>query len=977
MKRLLLLLLAAFFTIGCGSETNDFVAVSTGTSNTQQRPFAGKLFLGEGIPNAQISIEDLNGQNLATTTTDMSGNYILTTSLPPDFRVFARVGTNLVFAREIRDFGTTPTFGAITIPTTLASGLSQANPSRPLPDIESEVRRLLQIPQNVRLDSMTESVGSSFSHLAFFVRAAQNGGIESYLNALLANDAAIGSPFLLRRDTVGGSLAGIEPQVADVLARLQANPNLVRSTQRLISRGIQNPVIGQLGSTGVGNSGTASAIRAQELAAADVLKFIGTNIGSAIIGQVTTTATSTGYTWVAEQLGGHFGTTVELDAISAQLDDIQTQLDQIVSLLTDAAISAQVTTLNGFKDDIKAKQNSLFMAYDDTKQDADYFNNMPAPNTLPQSVQNTLDTLSADSTLNALTNDVDKLQEYLTGSTKPSTTTALEYPPILVNTSSSGTTSQPNLLLELRNSVLSQNGIVVNSDTQQFGNFPVRSSVLLDQIMGPFEGYGQAQVLGANLIGEAAHQSSNPQNQIRKAQAYADNVARSLQNSRAQLPGYPESDRYFIDLQNGLMWHMYAQGPRDVDDAQDWAETYRGDDGNTSGWHLPSWDELKTLQLRAAWAAGNGNSYDFSNTMAGLSKLGFDLSAITNIPSSVNGQSTFANNVGEPYVLTADWTFDSGVFGSNDWGFDEGLRFTLTSNNFSEEPLATVNGERAAFFVCRTLGSEPCIDINPPRIASGSNNGNWPSSFNAFPKESEEPSVAVFTGFESPSITSTAVSLTGTYVFNVGDQSYTVGNASTTATAGTNYTRSNTYSATRFVPPTYFLTNDNAGSTVSSYPSDFGTITNHVNSTQATTVTLASLGLVGGVFPSVIQRTFTLSTPGTTQISLKQLQISPRNRTFDLETTDSVDQQFVAVGFYSDNSVQDLTNRVTWTVVDQSTGNPTPGATFANDQAGLLVLKKSDGLTVNLLTVKATIAETSGNPTSSGSDSTSIRVLLD
>jgi hypothetical protein len=970
---MLVMLLVVSGLVGCGSDNDEFTF--NPNSLLVNQPFAGKLFLGATIGGAQITVEALDGSVLATSTTDATGNFLIRTLLPPDFRVIAKLSDGSALSREIRGFGSTQTFGSITVPSTLVSRLSQANPGESLETLEAQARQLLGMPQDANLNATSESVQSSFSHLAFFVRASQNGGLESYLNLIISSPGAAEVPYLLRRDVFNGSFNGLDIRLADVLGARLTDPILRRSTERLLSRGIPNPVIGPLGYRRSAQSGPITLVRAQEIAAADVLKFVGEAVGSSIIGQVTTTASATGYTWVAEQLGGHFGTTVELDAITQQLTDIQTTLDGIVTTLNDDKIASQVSDLSVFKDDIKNRQNDLVQAYDNAKNnDANYFNDQPGTSTLPADVVNVVNSLSQSATLDALTQDVEKLQEYLTGSTTPSSTGAIEYPPILVNVTNIGTDSAPNLLLELRDSILNKNGIVINSDTQQFGNFPVRSSVLLDQVLGPFEGYSQSQILGANLIGEAAHQSPTPGNDIPRAQAYADNVARSLQNTRAQFPDYPRSDNYFIDLQNGLMWYMVAQAPMPVTDAQAWAENFRGDEGSTPGWHLPSWDELKSLQIRGAWAASSGESFDFANTQTGLEKLGFNFDAVTTYD---NTNSSFD---GLAFLVTADWTYNNGLIGDNVWGFGEGLVFPLSTDNFKDRPeVVGLDDSRnnGAFLVCRTIGSAPCIDINPPLIAEGTNSGDWPDSFAGQPKESEETSVAVFSGFASVNVPAGVVEFVSEWTFNTGDQSFQVGTATTPATTGTTYVRSNTYQSGNSLPPVYFLTNDNAGSTFSSYPDDLGSVTNHANSQVVTTVTYGSLGLSSGVFPSVISGTFTFSTAGVTEVSLAQLQISPRNLTIDMESTDTAEQQFVAVGFYSDSTSKDLTNQVTWTVVDTNTNAATAGAAFANDVNGLLKLDKTMGLTVENLTVSASINDSGSNPSNVGDDTTAVRLLLD
>jgi hypothetical protein len=991
LKFLVIVLLAAFGLAGCGGDDDSFVI--TGTSNNfTSRPLHGKLFLGQTVAGVPITVEGLDGRVLAQSQTDGSGNFTVSTLLPAAFRVRAALSDDLIFAREIRGFDSEDTFASITIPTTMASLLAQANPGQPLDAIEAQVRELLVMPTGSYLGATAENVAYGFSHLDFYAKAANQGGVRAYLEQILTTgQPPAQAPFLLRLESLAAlgvgtspqSASGLEQELANVIFPLTDQEKQILAASRLISRGVNNTVVGALGFKGTPAQvnlpqSAARNVRPQALGILkDTLGFVGNAVGSAIIGQVTTVGTQAGYTWIAEQLGGHFGTAVELDEILADLEAIADDLTLILSTLDQETLDNELADMVGWSNDIVDVQNSLVEAFDDAKSDPDYFDDLPGP--LSPTVQSTLQTLKASSIITRLESDINQLTQYLTGAATPAASVSIEYPPIVVNTTGNSNSGLVNVLTSMRTLILNQNGIVPTAASQKFANFPVRSSYFLDQVTTPLEGHARSLVLGAHMMGEAGHQSLSPTTDIPKAQAYADNVAKSLQNIRAQLPGYPTSDNYFIDLENGLMWYMVVQSPQTTADAEAFANSFTGDDGNTRVWRLPTWDELKTLQVRAAWAASGGASFDHENTALGLQKLGFDT---TNLEDFVD---PFGNDYG-PTLLAANWTYDNGIFGSNSWNLQTGdgdcISGAITYNLFSSSPTPLYTNETSSFVMCRTLGSSPCLDIDPPLIITGANAGTWPGIFAGQPLQGEEPSVAILTGMGTASVSNGSVVFSDVeWTFNVGaTEGYTVGNGSTVSqTYSTQYERSNPYTSSTSLPPIYFQTNDSAGISVSSYPSSFGQVTPHANSNESSDVNAFSLGLVNNVYPSVLTTSFSYATESPTPISLKTLQITPRNQTVDLVVNPSESRFFLAVGFYSDRKTANLTPSVTWTATDAATGDPAEGVTFVTSNGaptGEVLFTRNGANIPPLINLTATINDSSGNPTNVGSDTTLVAITL-
>ena len=179
------------------------------------------------------------------------------------------------------------------------------------------------------------------------------------------------------------------------------------------------------------------------------------------------------------------------------------------------------------------------------------------------------------------------------------------------------------------------------------------------------------------------------------------------------------------------------------------------------------------------------------------------------------------------------------------------------------------------------------------------------------------------------------------------------------------------YTNTTLHPPVYFTQDDSTRVSVSNYEGSFAQITPHINANQSTTITLHALGYANNTSPTNIKGTVASPT-SSPQLSLTSIQVAQRNVVISVEGGDA-QQQFVATGFFSDGSVQDLTEEVTWTVTGASSG-----ASFAAADAGLLKLTQADllglGVASVTLTVQADIDVTSGNPTKVGTDQTAVLV---
>ncbi len=936
---LLLLLSFTCLMTGCGSSNEEFVFTNTSPSSpATNNNLNGMLFLGVPVEGVPVELRSLNGEVLATQTTDVMGNFIFPGPHPPDFRLVATLSNGSQFSREVRDFAGQE-YAVINVPTTLVSLLAQGNTEESLEVHRSSIRAKLGLPSNSDLNFVEESVGIGFSHIAFFARAANAGGLGPFIQSIATSGAGPSSRFLLRENTLDSPLSDLAPELMDRLQAHRSDQRLRLSVRMLMARGLDNRESLSL----------ESGVNAQF---GEVVGGLVASVAAGLVTNVISDGVGVVYTWVAEQLGWHYGTTVEMDEILQAIQGVADGVQAIANTQTQQEIQNGIDAMNTAVTSITSDTNSLINAISKANQDENYFSNEPSTSTLPTDITNYLNVARAGATIENYNSYLTLMAQWMTGASQ---IPVGNNPPIVVE---SNYDAQMNLIDLTRLSVLQeQNGITLNSGTQAYMHFPVRTSNFLDQVLQPWQNYAVYQSLAAYQLAEAAHSSGTPASEIVSAQVAIDNMARSLQSQRGQVPAYPPSDRVFIDMQYGLMWWMDIQGATSYSSATTAYFNPTLEGGHSYGdWRLPTFNEAKALQLRGVYAAAAANGHvDFGNPVSGLNTLGFNTSGL--------------NSDGEFWV--ANWEIDDGLFGDDSWSFDnKSLKFRATheSNNY----LYDASGD-FPYFMVRTLGPRPLIKIDEPGSISGPKD-TWPSQFNNTLQEWEQPYLATFTGFSNIGTSNNQVTWNSNWNFYIGVWTDFALGTSTVSGSGHVDRDGNAgpYSSSTNHPPVYFNQDDSSRVSVSNYETNFGAITPHLGANQSTPIHLFALGYANNTFPTNIQATVNspISTP---QITLTGLQISPRNMVMSVETTDEASQQFVATGFYSDGTVEDLTGQVTWTV----TGVPN-GASFAEGDPGLLKLEKAslpDQPTATL-TVQATI-NVSGNPTKVGDDNTTVLVQID
>lgn len=935
---ILFLLSYLLMSSGCGS-SREFVVSGTG-DEAQGTAFSGKLFLGSSIEGVRVELQSLEGAVLDTQTSDASGNFLFRGAYPARFRLVATLSDGLQFAREVQG-NANGSFVVINVPTTLVSLLSQAQPGSPLPEIERAVADTLGLPEGSGLELIEDSVGFRFSHLAFFVRASEAGGVRALFEQLAAGGAGGGRQFLLRQEALDGALAGLPPELTVKLEALQDNPRVRMSVRMLLARGLDEAEVS-----------IPQGINAQvgEIAGA-LLAGIGINIAADVVADVG----DVGYTWVAQQLGWHYGSTTEMNEILKAINGVAAGIQSIGNQQTADEIQDGVDAMNPAVTRISADTNSQVAAINAALAQTDgnghnsYFTQGPSTSTLPQDIVDYLGVMQTSQAVADYQGYLTLIAQWMTGASK---LPIGNNPPVVVE---SNYDSDMNLIHLSRLSVLQeQNGIYLDDSTQVYMNFPVRTSNFIDQVLQPWQSYAVYQIYAANQLGEAAHSSPSLASSIVSAQVSVDNVARSLQSQRGQVPAYPPSDDVFIDLQYGLVWYMPAQAAKSYGDAGSFAENFKPTLSNGyqwGNWRLPTYNEAKALQQRAIYAdaAANG-SVDYGNATRGLQRLGFDTTGI--------------NSDGEFWV--ADWQLSGGSWYAN--------RGTLMFRMNHETNNALYNRtDDLPFFIVHTLGTKPLIKIDPPVSITGPAD-TWPDPlYRPYYLDWEEPFMATFLGFENVLVSGSEVKYSSEWEFYNGNSpTFRMGTSTVNAMSGAVDLNDNeSFLSPVYHPPVYFNQDDSTRVSVSNYQGSQGRITSKLGATVSTTIRLYALGYANGVFPSNIEGSVAspISSP---QVKMTSLLITPQNLVMSVETTPQASQQFVATGFFSDGSVQDLTTQVTWTVAGVD-----DGAEFAAGDAGLLKLTKANlpsQPTANL-TVTASINQ-AGNPTKAGSNQAVVLVQI-
>lgn len=900
IKRSLLLAALLFLVAGCESSNEDFVVV--GGQLQPRGSMTGRLQLGTGVEGARITAVDASGRTLAETTTDEGGGFdVENFQAPPEFAVVARVGENLEFSTVVTGYGGGDRYVVINVPTSLVSRLVAAGLS--FGEATSRVQSFLQIPADRSLEyGIEESPRAPFSHIAFMQRAGTNGGWTAFRDAvvggILSEDASptTAGPFLLNRAAVSTPITGLDIAISAPLESLRNSARLqelVRSVEFDRVFELANLTAGALPPGAVtAQKIDTSGVRASLVSS--VLEIVGEGAKKQII--------DVGWTHIADACHWNYGTTT-------MLGDIENTVGEINGAVSDLKNALDAYQLQTASSDA---QNTLtsFQTTSETLKGFSYANN----NTINVPVP-------ANATLNGFIKDSLKLNDLQTSVG-------------VIQSACLGLGGTTNIVTLNRDNIYQdQLGI---QGGQSFNFSPVRSNAgILPSVLSTFQYYGQAQVLGMNLVAESAHVSvTNPTLNIMQALNFITGIdptgtnplfgdVSSLKQQRNQLPQALMSDQIVVDLQGGLMWYAEVQPATTYNNANRRATGFSLDVGSNvtlGDWRLPTDQELYLLQdrgrlvetsLRDSSVDSNGSSgygqYGFS--AQGLTALGFTYVSRLNDPSNDKGYCpTFAT----------DYTWDK--HGTDHWVYQP-LDFFLNreSNTTNDED----GSGNYAYFMVRNIG-EPVLvdDRNAP-------DGNYAYPYQN-PASAEFTTLGYMTALtQTFGINSSQAGVQATFTINTGG-SFSMGNNDAsdsrdlTSRTYTQSVSSNSADAgpVDLMEMVWFTSADNTKLSINPlgqfawHTDTSGTgyqINFTSNSTMADGTPLSNTGTHS-------------DTP--TPRGVRVIQIYPRNQQYDLTgSSSSTSDSYYCVAYLTDNTVLDVTDQVVFSSVDNATGQPTSNGT--------------------------------------------------
>jgi len=156
----------------------------------------GRVFVGEPITDAEVAIYDLKGDLVYQSEKAVTGEFgsfrIAVKDLPSDFRIVVEGGKYLGenFADKLmadyRDFDPSKDILYVNAATTMVSAYLDANPDTTLDEGTAAVKELLEIPEWLSIGGGLQLSGEYFSYGLFMNEADAHGGVNRYIEQLLA-----------------------------------------------------------------------------------------------------------------------------------------------------------------------------------------------------------------------------------------------------------------------------------------------------------------------------------------------------------------------------------------------------------------------------------------------------------------------------------------------------------------------------------------------------------------------------------------------------------------------------------------------------------------------------------------------------------------------------------------------------------------------------------------------------------------------
>lgn len=966
---LLLLLLA-----GCGSSQNDFVFTSTPSDSTSTLTpvVVARLNVGDftDVAGANIRLLRQDGSLIAQQAANANGHaYFENLVMPENFTAVASVpGSDFEFCAEIRNYRLNNKHAYISLLTTLACRYHQAHPELTIDQAETRLKQALAIPGVVDLAIGPQAINPFFSDIAFFRAASQEGGIETLLNQLMAFEATANQnvtesnsrSFLLTLDQLDRPLpsGGLDPALL-----AQADSARQHLAQRL---GVSPATGDQLG---LRYSPSISFVAGPSSLGGQFLLGIGTGLG----GNLLTAGVNAVVGWAANQLGLNYGTAGQLAEIEGELNQLTSLVKNFTVEYTTQTLTDDYNTITGYFTSNTAGGADVSDNNDDLKNAVDGANPTGQPFVPGNSVVSLNNELRSN-----FNNDGYK--------------GALN----LANTQLS---EQTGFLKTYQESYTYNSLGIADASDAASQNMSWRSNHILDVTNAMFEHFAHWQLEAMNLIAEASHvYPNNPVTTYSKAEGDISAGVSNLKSQRQLLPLYASQWGAIVDLDNGIMWWETFYGHETWDEATSFANglsiqlVYPDGSARTyDDWRLPLYPEFKSLQNRGRYnptadstvpTNSNNGVGDTGRSTAGLPSLGF-----YQVADSLNAEDTDeSNDNGSNGDLWMNEPDSEGDIYSN---------YEFRMNHADNDVSTKSNNDQNVYVLCRTFGPNnltwDSTSASLPSIASGSalTDGEimqWgvPTavtvSHQAAPTSVTYPPNAYAGSTQNVTLTLPQNALE--FVANITYQ-ITLGGTFTVGAPGAQDTYSTVGAKATYTGSVSTATNTDGPNYLAAlvnWSSSNSALLQILNlpyvdgiaipkTTSGSVTVTASLRGNGG---TLITGTQTLTPTAATPHVLESIQITPRNVTYGgtgLSPATGT-PRFYVTGFYSDKTIADLSNQVTWTV------SPFPNASNAQIQtdsggAFLNLSPSTTGTTTFQLTINASIPGPNGTPLT---DSTTVEI---
>ena len=488
-----------------------------------------------------------------------------------------------------------------------------------------------------------------------------------------------------------------------------------------------------------------------------------------------------------------------------------------------------------------------------------------------------------------------------------------------------GRNSAPNNMVNLYTAiVMGRHG--ADSQPSLYQGYPLRSNALLGQIEQSLVYYLNVVSLGANLMAEVSHlctRNSQTGNfnaiaaPIMQAKTQITQVVADSKRAAQQIPGPLGSDDVLVDMENRVTWYLPV-----------WPTWNDSSSYNCS----PSSGTYGTLQLPNRFQPATKAQLDAlrqrllamnpSAPVAALTTLGFDL--------ATNGIVVNNNKL---HV----WMYETDKNGNRVAGayyrLEDGSTDHVKSSDLDKTAYPSLQTLSFPLQEVEDNPSTPLLGSAVPALPSG-NLSILVDAWGANTLQALANSTPILGG--------------GNFVVNGKGYSVPVG----TTTRGQ-------YDVTDYV--VWSSSNPSAAEISNLADGTAGNVTWHpanvVPGSTQVTMTATVFNQPGSPVSTSVPLTAASSLPAAP--TLLSIVVLPDNLLYGLPARN---EYYQATGFYSDQTAIDLSNQVSWSVVDTNTGAAVPSAQagFTTSQKNLLVVNSNTLQSPNL-TIKATLGGLTGS----------------